>query len=205
MKYLRVGNVYADRLDLDDVREIGVTDEEATRLLLQKGDLLIVEGNGSLDQIGRVAEWNGLIPTCAHQNHLIRARFHSSVVPRFTLRFLQSKLGRDSIVRVASSTSGLHTLSISKVANLLVPVAPLREQEDLLGLIEPALDHILALEAEIETNLAKSEALRQSILKKAFAGELVPQDPSDEPAAELLARIRAEDLHRTKPILGART
>jgi len=49
-----------------------------------------------------------------------------------------------------------------------------------------------SLESDIETNLQKSEALRQSILKKAFAGELVPQDPADEPAAELLARIRAE-------------
>jgi type I restriction enzyme S subunit len=51
---------------------------------------------------------------------------------------------------------------------------------------------ISALEADIDLNLQKAEALRQSILKKAFAGELVPQDPADEPASELLARIRAE-------------
>ena len=48
------------------------------------------------------------------------------------------------------------------------------------------------LEQEIETQLQKSEALRQSILKKAFAGELVAQDPNDEPASALLERIRTE-------------
>ena len=191
MKYLRVANVYADRLDLDDVREIGVTEDEARRLVLEKGDLLVVEGNGSIDQIGRVAEWAGSIQECGHQNHLIRARFSAAVLPRFALRFLQSPRGRDAIVKAASSTSGLHTLSISKVANLSIPVAPLPEQEALLSLIEPAFDYIAALETDIDANLQKAEALRQSILKKAFAGELVPQDPADLPAAVLLAGIRA--------------
>jgi type I restriction enzyme S subunit len=192
MKYLRVANVHADRLDLVNVSEIGVTDDEAQRLVLEKGDLLIVEGNGSIDQIGRVAEWNGSIPNCGHQNHLIRARLRPNVLPRFVLRFLQSPLGRAAIVKVASSTTGLHTLSISKVGDLIIPVAPKTEQQQLLDTMEPAFDYISALEADIDLNLQKAEALRQSILKKAFAGELVPQDPADEPAAALLARIRAE-------------
>jgi type I restriction enzyme, S subunit len=190
MKYLRVANVYANRLDLDDVREIGVTNEEAQRLTLKKGDLLVVEGNGSVEQIGRVAEWTGSIPDCGHQNHLIRARLGASILPRFVLRFLQSPRGRDAIVKAASSTSGLHTLSISKVGSLTIPVAPFSEQEALLSLLEPALDHVDVLQCDIDTNLQKAEALRQSILKKAFAGELVPQDPADEPATALLARIR---------------
>lgn len=192
MKYLRVANVHADRLDLDDVREIGVTEDEVSKLVLVKGDLLVVEGNGSIDQIGRVSEWKGTIPNCGHQNHLIRVRLHDSILPRFVLRFLQSPLGRGAIVKVASSTTGLHTLSISKVGNLEIPVAPHAEQKVFLDRIEPAFDYVASLEAEIDINLQKSEALRQSILKKAFAGELVPQDPTDEPAAALLARIRTE-------------
>jgi len=58
--------------------------------------------------------------------------------------------------------------------------------------VDAQFSEIDALEADIDLNLQKAEALRQSILKKAFAGELVPQDPADEPAAALLARIRAE-------------
>ncbi|EBW2381260.1 restriction endonuclease subunit S, partial [Salmonella enterica subsp. enterica serovar Enteritidis] len=72
--YLRVANVYANELRLDEITEIGCTEAEYRRTLLQPGDLLIVEGNGSLDQIGRVAMWDGEHPGCAHQNHLIRAR-----------------------------------------------------------------------------------------------------------------------------------
>ena len=109
LKYLRVANVHADRLDLNDVYEIGVTEDEAARVALSKGDLLIVEGNGSIEQIGRVAEWTGSIPDCGHQNHLIRARIEAYALPRFALRFLQSPLGRDAIIKASSSTSGLHT------------------------------------------------------------------------------------------------
>jgi type I restriction enzyme S subunit len=75
---------------------------------------------------------------------------------------------------------------------LIIPVAPKTEQQQLLDRMEPAFDYISALEDDIDLNLQKAEALRQSILKKAFAGELVPQDPADEPAAALLARLRAE-------------
>ena len=58
--------------------------------------------------------------------------------------------------------------------------------------LDRQLSALSNIEADIDLNLQKAEALRQSILKKAFAGELVPQDPADEPAAALLARIRAE-------------
>ena len=59
-------------------------------------------------------------------------------------------------------------------------------------MVEAQLSVIDQTESDIDLNLQKSEALRQSILKQAFAGELVPQDPSDEPASALLARLRAE-------------
>lgn len=75
---------------------------------------------------------------------------------------------------------------------LPIPLPPLEEQEEIMRNVSASLEGVDALEADIDLNLQKAEALRQSILKKAFAGELVPQDPADEPAAALLARIRAE-------------
>ena len=66
------------------------------------------------------------------------------------------------------------------------------EQERIVNELDEQLSAIDVVEADIDLNLQKAEALRQSILKKAFAGELVPQDPTDEPAAALLARIRVE-------------
>ena len=192
MKYLRVANVYADEILTDDIHEIGVTDSEAKAVALEAGDLLIVEGNGSIGQIGRVALWDGELSLCGHQNHLIRTRLLKNFLPRFFLQFLLSPLGRDLIVREASSTSGLHTLSISKVSNLVVPVASSAEESAVVAQIEERLSKVDKTLEDIDTQLVMSEALRQSILKKAFAGQLVEQDPDDEPASVLLDRIRTE-------------
>ena len=85
MKYLRVANVYADKILTDNVHEIGVTKAEARKIALKLGDLLVVEGNGSINQIGRVAMWNGELPVCGHQNHLIRVRIATGSDSRFVL------------------------------------------------------------------------------------------------------------------------
>ena len=195
MKYLRVANVYADRLDLDDVQEIRVTDDEAEKVTLCRGDILVVEGNGSVEQIGRVAMWSDELPDCGHQNHLIRVRLQTDVFPRFILRFLLSPLGRHIIVKQASSTSGLHTLSISKVAGLPVPVATRAEQAAVLDLVDAGLSRVQALRFEIDDQLSRAGMLRESIMAKAFSGKLVPQDPAEESASVVLARTRAGREH----------
>ena len=192
MKYLRVANVYSDKILTDDVYKIGVTEGEAKKVALKVGDLLIVEGNGSIEQIGRVAVWEGELPACGHQNHLIRVRLATKSAPRFFLQFLLSPLGRDLIVKESSSTSGLHTLSISKVSNLIVPVASSSEESEVVVQIEERLSKVYKALEEVDTQLARSKALHQSILMKAFAGQLVAQDPNDEPASVLLDRIKAE-------------
>lgn len=81
LPYLRVANVYANELRLDEIEYIGVSEKELEKLLVRKGDLLVVEGNGSPDQIGRVALWNDSIPNCVHQNHLIKVRLGADVLP----------------------------------------------------------------------------------------------------------------------------
>lgn len=83
-------------------------------------------------------------------------------------------------------------LNTDLLRDYLIPVCSKAEMTEVTNRLAEQLSTISALEADIDLNLQKAEALRQSILKKAFAGELVPQDPADEPASELLARIRAE-------------
>lgn len=191
LPYLRVANVYANELMLDDVQEIGVLETELERVLLQEGDLLVVEGNGSVDQIGRVAVWDGSIDTCVHQNHIIKVRFDPVEISRYVLFWLMSSQGRDQIIRVASSTSGLYTLSLSKVSALPIPLAPISEQRRIIGRLESLLTLADVFEASAEIARRRLDRLDQSILARAFRGELVPHDPDDEPASALLARIRA--------------
>ncbi len=196
LPYLRVANVYANELTLDDVQEIGVLETEVDRVLLQKGDLLVVEGNGSIDQIGRVAIWDGSINPCVHQNHLIKVRFDPIEISGYVLFWLLSPRGRELIVNVASSTSGLYTLSLSKVSALPIPLAPLSEQRRITGRLEALLIQADVIEAAAEIARRRLDRLDQSILARAFRGELVPQDPNDEPASVLLERIRAERSRR---------
>ena len=196
LPYLRVANVYAHELRLEEIKDIGVKKEELNRVLLKDGDMLVVEGNGSPDQIGRVAIWNGSISPCAHQNHIIKARFDPVEIGMYCIYWLLSIEGRKYISQVASSTSGLYTLSISKVQALPVPIPPLREQQVIIEEIDRYLSVADAVEAVVDAELKRSDALRQSILKQAFSGQLVPQDPNDEPAEKLLARIKKEKAKR---------
>lgn len=193
--YLRVANVYADELRLDEVKTIGVAESELDRVLLRPGDLMVVEGNGSPGQIGRVAEWSGELTDCCHQNHLIKVRCAADggCRPRWLLLWLLSPTGRQAVLKKASSTSGLYTLSLSKVRALPIPLAPWREQAAAIGMADSLRDSAGVAQAGVRSGIdAQSATLRQSILKRAFSGRLVPQDPADEPASVLLDRIRAE-------------
>lgn len=189
--YLRVANVYANELRLDEVKEIGCTDSELAKTQLQQGDLLVVEGNGSIEQIGRVAIWDGSITPCSHQNHIIRVRPNEQVISPYILFWMISPLGRQYIERVASSSSGLHTLSISKVSGLAIPVCTIDEQKEVVRHIEEAFNWLDTVLDEATSAMRLFDHLEQATLAKAFRGELVPQDPDDEPASVLLERIRA--------------
>ncbi len=172
LPYLRVANVYANELALDDVSEIGVEENEIERALLKKGDLLVVEGNGSADQIGRVAIWDGSISPCLHQNHIIKVRFVPPEIAEFALCWLLSKDGREHITKVASSTSGLYTLSLSKVSSLPIPLPPLEEQRRIVAEVERRLSVVGEVESAVEVGLARAAKLRQAILRSAFEGRL---------------------------------
>jgi type I restriction enzyme S subunit len=196
--YMRVANVYANELRLEDVAEIGCTEAELSKTMLRGGDLLIVEGNGSLQQIGRVALWDDSIPKCSHQNHIIRARPNPQVAPSYGLYWLLSPAGRSAIERVASSSAGLYTLSISKVEALPIPICDPNEQAEVVRRIESAFAWLDKLAAEHARAVALLPKLEQALLAKAFRGELVPQDPNDEPASVLLERIRAAPSERKR-------
>lgn len=166
LPYLRVANVYANEMRLDEIEYIGVLDSEVEKLLVRQGDLLLVEGNGSADQIGRVALWDGSISDCVHQNHLIKVRLGAEVVPEWALYWLLSPAGRREIEQISSSTSGLHTLSIGKISRLPIPTPPLAEQHQLVEEIQRQFSLLAALDASVRDQLRRAERLRQAVYKR---------------------------------------
>ena len=170
MPYLRVANVYYNELELSEIKSIGVTENEIERTLLQKDDLLFVEGNGSKEQIGRVAIWDGSVENCLHQNHLIKGRPIGGMLPQYALYYLISRYGRKQILEVASSTSGLYTLSTNKVRNLKIPYIDMEQQNRCIETIEARISVCDSIEKTVDTALQQAEAMRQSILKQAFEG-----------------------------------
>ena len=108
----------------------------------------------------------------------------------FLAYFLQSRQAFGQLEGVVHGV-GRPRINTAQLRELHVPVCDPAEQFEIVRILDARLRSAEALDTEIDTNIARAEALRQSILKKAFSGDLVPQDPNDEPAHALLARIRA--------------
>ncbi len=189
--YLRVANVQRGHIDLSEMRTMLVERSRLASLQLKPGDILFNEG-GDRDKLGRGWVWNGELDPCITQNHVFRATVVSSsiVVPQFVSHW-GNAFGQDFFHLTGKQTTNLASISKAALSSLPVPVAPLEEQKEILRLLDDQFDVIDLNEREIDAALQRSEALRQSILKEAFTGRLVPQNPSDEPASQLLARLRA--------------
>ena len=106
--------------------------------------------------------------------------------------FLNSPCAREHGKSVKTDGVNQSNINGTKLQEYPFPFCSPAEQAEIVRILDTRLEVAEMLRAEVDASLTRAEALRQSILKKAFAGELVPQDPTDEPASALLARIRAE-------------
>lgn len=113
------------------------------------------------------------------------------VIPEFVYWLMVSGAGQRQIIENASATT-LPILNKSKFEKLVLPIAPLPEQTEIVSVLETESERISIQETAIKHALRQAIAQRKNLLKAAFSGQLVPQDPNDEPASALLARIRAE-------------
>jgi type I restriction enzyme, S subunit len=126
---------------------------------------------------------------CSFASYLIRVRLLDGVMPDLLAYYLNSTLGRAWIASVVTQQVGQANVNGTKLQALAIPVPPAAEQARIVAEVERRLSLIDDLEAVVSANLKRAGRLRQAILKRAFEGKLVPQDPADEPAEALLARI----------------
>lgn len=200
--YLRVANVQRGHLTLDSVTTIRVSPEKAANLELRAGDVLFNEG-GDRDKLGRGWVWEGQIDRCIHQNHVFRARLAPGMEPKL-VSIWGNTFGKGWFEGRGKQTTNLASINLSTLRSFPIPIGPRTEQHRIVAETERQLSFIHACEQAVEAALERSAALRRSVLKTAFEGRLVPQDPTDEPASVLLERIRAERAAAPKPARGRR-
>ena len=199
--YLRVANVQRGWLRLNEIKTLAVTAEERDRLLLEDGDILMNEG-GDRDKLGRGWVWREEMPGCIHQNHVFRVRLKDQGFPPEFVSHYANEFGQAYFIDQGTQTTNLASISKRRVMALPVPVPPAAEAREIVRLITAAFARADRLEAEAARARALLDRLEAAVLAKAFRGELVPQDPNDEPASVLLDRIRAERAAAPKPKRG---
>jgi type I restriction enzyme S subunit len=172
-RYITVAHVQRDWIDTSDIRYFEVSDAELERWRLYDGDVLVIEGNGSPDQIGRAALFRGEIEDCVHQNHVIRVRpERTRLLPEFLNAYFNSSAGRQEMLERSRTTSGLFNLSVSRIKQIDVPLPSLEEQRGTityLDNLQAKVDSLARLQAETAAEL---DALLPSVLNRAFKGKL---------------------------------
>ena len=178
-KYVRAANITEQGLALDDLLDMDFLPHELQTYRLEEGDLLLAEASGSPEQVGKAAIWQGDVPNCCFQNTVIRHRPHCRDFATYLLWLYRHFYVEGKFAQVAGGV-GINHLSASRFAQIPLPICSPAEQAEIVRVLSTCLQSADALDREIDASFARSEALRQSILKKAFSGELVSRNP-DEP------------------------
>ena len=185
--------------DMTDIRHIENSTGAFNSYCLERGDIVFTRYNGSRHYVGVCAEYRSdekrLFP-----DKLVQTRTFSKLMSTSYLeKALNSGPSRQFVESKIRTTAGQSGVSGEDIKNIPVPICSPAEQRQIIEELESKLSEADQLDQTLATALQQSAALRQSILKKAFCGQLVKQDKNDEPASVLLERIRAEKLNGMKP------
>jgi len=198
---LRMGNIQQGVLETRSLKYLPSNHPEFPELLLEKHDLLFNRTN-SAELVGKSAVYQGIPSPCSYASYLISVRMVVDYLPELVSTYINSVHGRTWIASVASQQVGQANVNGTKLQALAIPVPPIAEQEQIVAEVERRLSVVTKIETQIAAELKRAERLRQAILKQAFSGQIVPQDPDDEPASALLQRIRAGKNGRASTAAG---
>ena len=188
--YLCSINVYWNGISLEKVKEARFEENELSKYLLQKGDLLICEGG----DVGRSSVWEHDV-TMYYQNALHRVRFYQNINPYFYKYLIECYKGMGIIDRFSKGVTIKHLVQNSLNA-MWLPFPPLAEQKRIVAKIEELLPYINRYEqawSKLERfNSRFPEDMKKSLLQYAIQGKLVEQRPEEGTAEELFAQIQQE-------------
>ena len=190
---LRSSAVRQGLVDYEDFRYLPDGANQGPDPYLATGDLLFTRLSGTLEYVGNCAVVGDLRGRkIEFPDRIFRGRCVSGISPNFVQLTFAEKTLRGSLEARAKSSAGHQRISLSDLREYYVPLPPLAEQCRIVAEVERRLSVIQQADTTVKTSLTRAERMRQSILKEAFSGKLVPQDPNDEPASVLLERIRTE-------------
>ena len=177
--------------DREQLQRLKITTAETSTYGLAASQLIINRVN-SPSHLGKTLLVPDHLPPAVFESNMMKVIPSKCTDPSFFAHYLRSPVGRARLTTRAKWAVNQASINQSDVCMTPVPLPPLPEQRRIVAEVERRLSVIQQAEAAVEANLTRAERLRQSILKQAFSGKLVPQDPDDEPASVLLERIRAE-------------
>lgn len=187
---LRMGNIQRGEIEFSNMKFLPKDAPGRSDLFLCCGDVLFNRTN-SFELVGKSAMFRGYHRKVTFASYLIRLRT-SHIKAELLTFYLNSSFCRSWVDIVASQQVGQANVNGTKLKSLGIPLPPIEEQAEIVRLIEATHARADRLEAEADRAVMLLDRLETSILTKAFRGELVPQDPTDEPASALLDRIRAD-------------
>ena len=192
-KYITTSNLYWNKFDFTEVREMYFTDNELEKCTIKKGDLILCNGG----DVGRAAIWNYNEDIC-YQNHVSRLRPKIEGINNSLYLYLLMFYKEQGMLN--GKGVGITSLSANDLLSAIFPLPPLNEQNSIVTSIENIFEQIEHLDQEKSDLQTIIKQTKSKILDLAIHGKLVPQDPNDEPAEELLKRIVTSDNRPYKKI-----
>jgi len=186
---LRMGNIQDGNLDWSNL--VFTSDlEEIEKYKLVNGDVLFNRTN-SPDLVGKTAVYKGERPAI-YAGYLIRIRCNDDLLPEYLNYCLNSPAGKDYCYQVKSDGVSQSNINAKKLTAFTFELPSLEEQKEIVRRVEKMFAKIDKMEEEYQKAVKLCDRLEQATLAKAFRGELVPQDPDDEPASVLLEQVKRE-------------
>ncbi len=197
---IRIDNIYDGCLtNLTSLKRVKISDSEIKKFKINEGDILINRVN-SIEYLGKCGSFNTIKDSIVFESNIMKISLNRSILPKYITNYLTSVLGLREIKRFAKHAVNQASINQTDVSLTPIPLPSLLEQRQIVREIESRLSVCDKVEQSIAEALEKSEALRQSILKKAFEGRLLTdaeieqckKEADYEPASVLLQRIKRE-------------
>ena len=170
--YLRVANVQAGHLNLDEVKSIDVPASEAERSALLDGDVLMTEG-GDIDKLGRGCIWNNEIPGCLHQNHIFAVRCNwNTLDPEFLVGLMASQHGRAYFQLTAKQTTNLASTNSTTLRSFPIPLPSLDDQLSILRAISETANALDRAAGRAGTEIDLLREYRACLIADVATGKL---------------------------------